>query len=482
MKKIFLRTSILIYLTASVLAFFVSYKYFFTKTTPEVMVATVAVDTITKGVEAEALPGEYRTIAPLFSNTKKSFIESKKDFLEADLGKMVLIQYKNGKEEQRFPIKIKGQQGSWGETVSGVFDVHTKEEVHLSSLGQVYMPWNMVFQGNYSIHGLPYTKEGLTLPNSFSSGCINLAVDDAEALYRATTKNTPVIVHETDFENDEFVYPYPLETPTLPDVTATAYLVADLKNGTILLEKNATSAFPLASVTKLMTALIASEFNLLSFKEHMTSQITITSPMTEPYGDLSSLSLGQTYSYFELLYPLLMPSSNDAAEALAMHQGQENFITLMNKRAKSLEMEDTSFNDAYGIDPQNTSSAQDLYKLARYIYNNRPWIYEITKGHVYTDFGAVSFQNLKNYNLFMNDPAFIGGKVGSTPEAWRTGVFLFNVPIGTTTRPIVFITLHSSGNQADINALRAWIHQYISLTESPLLEDTLSPELLNDGI
>jgi len=68
------------------------------------------------------------------------------------------------------------------------------------------MPWNMIFQGNYSIHGWPYYPDGTETPRSFSSGCINLSSEDAKAVFEAAPTGTALLVLEYDFKNDAFSY------------------------------------------------------------------------------------------------------------------------------------------------------------------------------------------------------------------------------------------------------------------------------------
>ncbi len=473
-KKLLLKILIVLYIALSCFAFFITIKYFFFPNTHpfslrDLIFSTPPTTLVDADIAFSSSPG-YQGLPPLFASSMQELILQNKDFLEADLGEMVLRRYEKGVVVDTYPIRIKGKEGSWGETVSGVFSIGAKKELHFSSLGQVYMPWALFFQGNYSIHGIPYEPDGTILPNSFSSGCINMNTDDAKEIFKKTPPGTPLIVHEDDFKNGPFVYPMIASDVLAPQVSASAYLVADLENGTILAQKDASSVYPMASVTKLMTALVASEYNLLSYKEYMTTQITITSDMTLPIGELSSITPGKTYSFFELLYPLLIPSSNDAAEALATHRGKTNFISLMNDRALSLEMHNTRFADSYGWDSGNVSSPTDLYNLARYIYNNRHWIYDITRGRVFNDFGAIHFTNLVNQNLYMTDPMFVGGKVGATPIAWKTGVFVFNIPFGDTTRPVAFVVLHSSDNKKDVDTLRAWVAEHISFTESLVQE------------
>ena len=405
----------------------------------------------------ETFSYNYRNIKPLLWDIKDSLILQKKDFIEADLSDMRLKVYQKGEFFKEYPILVKGEEGKWGETPAGLFKIRLRQRNHFSSLGQVYMPWNMVFQGNYSIHGWPYYPDGTLTSRSFSSGCINLSTEDAEELFDIAEIGMPVLVLKKDFQNDGFIYNIPIEASKPPELTAKSYLAADLKNGFVFLEENPDLNLPIASVTKLMTALVSSEYSLLSFNQEMMSLIRITPEMVAPIGEIPDIKVGKRFSHFALFYPLLMSSSNDAAEALAISQNKNSFIKLMNERAQSLEMNATNFVDAYGYDEGNVSTVEDLFYLAKYLFNNRRWILDITKGEIFNNFGPISFRELKNLNLFYNEDEFIGGKVGSTPTAKKTGVFIFNLEVKDEQKPIAIILLGSEDNKKDVELILSWI-------------------------
>ncbi len=409
------------------------------------------------GVDISVNSLQNRTVKSLLWTIKDTFISEKKDFIEANLSDMRLKLYQKGEVFKEYPILVKGEEGKWGETPAGLFKIRLRQKNHFSSLGHVYMPWNMVFQGNYSIHGWPYYPDGTLTSRSFSSGCINLSTNDAKELFSLSEIGLPVLVLKDDFRNDDFTYTIPLDISKPPKISATAYLAADLKNGFVFLENNPNLVLPLASVTKLMTALIASEYSLLSFKQEMASSIKITPEMIAPIGEIPDIKVGKRFNHFALFYPLLMSSSNDAAEALAISQNKNSFIKLMNERAQSLEMRATNFVDAYGYNENTVSNAEDLFYLAKYLFNNRRWILDITRGKIFDNFGPITFKDLKNLNLFYNDLAFLGGKVGATPAAKKTGLFLFNLEVKGEERPIAIVILGSEDNQKDTEVILNWV-------------------------
>jgi serine-type D-Ala-D-Ala endopeptidase (penicillin-binding protein 7) len=382
------------------------------------------------------------------STTIARFIAEKQDFIEADLSTMKIRHYRNGTVDFEAPILTKGKDGSWWETPAGVYSVELKKERHFSSFGQVYTPWNMVFQGNFFIHGWPTYPDGTPVSSQFSGGCIRLADKDAEALYRLIDNDTPVVVYENDYSGDDFVY-----SQSIPTIDSRAYLVADIKSNTILAASNSTSTLPIASITKLMTALVAAEYiNIDRDVTVAASSITTTS--------VPRLYAGQTMSGYSLLIPLLKESSNEAANVFGSILGTTRFVELMNKKALALGMASSTFVDPSGIGNGNVATARDLLTLATYLYHNRSFIYGITSTrNVGTAYTVYPFKNMGNFNPVpgLATTTFIGGKVGKTTAAKETILSVYNMNIRGEQRPIAFIVLGSGNNYEAVTSL----HQYI---------------------
>jgi D-alanyl-D-alanine carboxypeptidase len=171
------------------------------------------------------------------------------------------------------------------------------------------------------------------------------------------------------------------------------------------------------------------------------------------------LKAGEKTNPYQLLYPLLNESSNEAAFALADYVGRDRFVSLMNQKAAALGMAHTRFADPAGREDGNISTAEDLFALAKYLLNNRSFILKIssnTVGHNLA-YGSSHFTDLQNFNVFTGQPSFIGGKVGQTTAARETIISLFNETLEGQTRPIVVIALGSEDNAADARALLAHV-------------------------
>lgn len=380
-----------------------------------------------------------------FNSVRNQFITEKATFIEANLSEMRLRYYKDGIVTLQFPIKTKGREGSWWETPAGLYKVESKIKNHFSAFAKVYLPWSMPFQGNFFIHGWPYYANGSPVSSSYSGGCIRLSTEDAQVLYEAVQTNTPVLVFEKDFGKDAFQY-----EPGVSSITANSYLAADLKNNFVFAEKNSKAAVPIASITKLMTALVAVEY--INIDHTLVVNKSMIVPTSKP-----RLAVGDEYSIYDLLHPLLMESSNEAAEAIAGYLGRDYFIGLMNKKAKAIGMTQTVFTDPAGRDAGNISSAEDLFALAKYLYNNRSFILKMSNGKADSPaYGPSAFSGLQNFNVFGNDPTFLGGKVGQTEAAKQTIISVFEGELQGQVRPYVVIVLGSDDNGGDANRLLTW--------------------------
>jgi D-alanyl-D-alanine carboxypeptidase len=228
-----------------------------------------------------------------------------------------------------------------------------------------------------------------------------------------------------------------------PAVTAAAYLVGNIKTGLIYASHGPDERLPIASMSKLLTAIVA--IDTLS----PTTTVEITPDEAAAPPDTSGIGAGEKYSAQELIYPLLLNSSNIAAEALASTTKirRASFLELMSSYAWEIGMSSTYFADPSGVDPTNQSSARDFFALARYLDVYRPDILSLTRTisisvATTTEHGAHVFASI---HPFVRDPRFIGGKTGRTPEAGETMLTIMNI----NDQLIAFIVL---GSQIDHRA------------------------------
>ena len=211
----------------------------------------------------------------------------------------------------------------------------------------------------------------------------------------------------------------------------------------ILLSKNAKAVLPIASLTKLMSAVIVLDsYNL----EYVT---TVSKEADKQYSVLQDISESDKLSLKNLLEIMLVASSNKSAYALAEVMGREKFVELMNAKAKYIGLENTSFFDPAGLSDKNQSTAEDLAKLAEYILNNYPQVSHITKLKQIDIPNEGQFNNTNELLAQLPDTAI--SKTGFTIEAkgcmllvesnQKTQGYLIYVILGADDRSSVILSL-----------------------------------------
>jgi len=204
-------------------------------------------------------------------------------------------------------------------------------------------------------------------------------------------------------------------TPGEVNLKAKAALVMDAETGEIIYAKNRDLQLPVASLTKLATALVVQKSN-----PDFTGEITITKADVTA-ANRTKLYWGETISLDDCLYLTLMCSDNAAARALARSTGMSNedFLAAMNDLADELGMKSTCYTDPTGLDAGNISTATDYIKLINKAYQN-PEISKIsaTKSYQFKALNKNITHTLYNTNRLLNSHWNIkGGKTGYISQA-----------------------------------------------------------------
>ncbi|OGI75590.1 hypothetical protein A3C67_00680 [Candidatus Nomurabacteria bacterium RIFCSPHIGHO2_02_FULL_42_19] len=237
-----------------------------------------------------------------------------------------------------------------------------------------------------------------------------------------------------------------------PNVSALSYLVGDLDTGEIVLVKNKDQRMSIASVTKLMTALVARE---ISDAEDVA---LVSKKALSTYGGNGSFSVGEKVKISDLFYPLLLESSNDAAEILAEHFGRDIFIEKMNREAEILRMSATSYEDPSGLSVNNQSTVYDIFKLVGYIKKEKRDLLQITTARSYSS----KSHNWSSNNQFLREIGYLGGKSGYTDPAKQTVVSLFSLPLGENgNRSLAITLLGSKDRYKDVENIVKYLQKYI---------------------
>jgi len=259
-----------------------------------------------------------------------------------------------------------------------------------------------------------------------------------------------------------------------PDLRSSMALIIDEKTGGIVYAKNPDVITPIASITKLMTAMVTLDARL-----PLNEKISIADDDVDRVkGTHSRLNVGATLTRYQLLQLALMSSENRAAAALARSYpgGTQAFVAAMNRKAQRLGMANTSFVDSTGLRSNNQSTAEDLAKMVKAAHSY-PTISEITttaaydvqvpvyKRHKALARGGVVHRSIayRNTNKLVSDKEWEIGlsKTGYISEAGHCLVMQANI----ANQPLIIVLLDSEGKYTrigDANRIKKWLESSVA--------------------
>lgn len=214
------------------------------------------------------------------------------------------------------------------------------------------------------------------------------------------------------------------KTKSVPeDLKVEAALVVKTKSNEKLLSYNEEKRWPLASLSKVMTAVVALE-NLDPQAGIAVSEIAVA---TE--GTAGGLRPGEKYAVKDLISAMMVVSSNDAAAALTEGMPEGEFVRIMNEKAKSLGMNNTYFREPTGLSSLNQSTLSDMLLLVRHAWLNYPELFSVShKSKIYiTELTTNKKQLLTNINPLVANADFVGGKTGFTEDARQNLISVFTL-------------------------------------------------------
>jgi len=245
------------------------------------------------------------------------------------------------------------------------------------------------------------------------------------------------------------------ETPDSLALRSSVAYVVDQNTAETLFDKNSRAVVPIASITKLMTAMV-----VLDSKAPLTEEISVTDEDRD-YEKFtgSRLSVGSELNREDMLHIALMASENRAAAALSRYypNGRPGFIAAMNAKAKMLGMTDTHFENSTGLTSLNVSSARDLVKMVNAAYQY-PLIRKFSTDRSYDVFTGKRNIAYNSTNALIRNPSWDIGlqKTGFINEAGECMVMQTTIH----GRPVVMVLLDSSGKYsrfADAGRLRGFL-------------------------
>ncbi len=244
-----------------------------------------------------------------------------------------------------------------------------------------------------------------------------------------------------------------------PEIGAAVALAQDAETGEVFFEKGTRMRRPIASLTKLMTALIARE------RLRADDVITLRESAVRQEGIAGGFAVGERFAVSDLVAATLIVSSNDAAYALAdANNANENandanavgqFISAMNEKARAIGMFETHFEDSTGLSPFDQSTAEDLSRFARHLFTyDRELFARTAAPKVFIRERTTGARRaLVNITSFAGAPAFLGGKTGFTDEAAGNLLSLWQ----DNGRTYLIIVLGTEDRFGDTEKLYTWI-------------------------
>lgn len=237
-----------------------------------------------------------------------------------------------------------------------------------------------------------------------------------------------------------------------PEISAKAAGIFEISGNKFIYQKNIKEKLPIASLTKIITAMVVSE-NL-----KLEDEITISQKAIMTEGENGRLVIGEKLNVLNLLYIMLIESSNDAAVALS--GAVTNFIDLMNNKVRELHLKDTHFTEPAGISELNYSTVYDLAQIVKYSMD-KPLIWQIL-GTKETDIYSQDKKtkhHLVNTNKLLDETSeIIGGKTGFTDEAGGCMLTVVKLP-NKVGEYLITIVLGSDNRELSTKKLIEWIQK-----------------------
>lgn len=296
-----------------------------------------------------------------------------------------------------------------------------------------------------------------------------LSADKTDAISESVPENPASIQKEEEIQTEPvaeisrvgssqlMIYPARNFNILDAEINAKSYLLYDAEHDIILYSKNIEEKMFIASLTKLMTAMVV----LSNAAPEEIAFVSQNAVKTE--GEMGNLVVGEKISVKNLLHALLIESSNDAATALAEHienksaeneGGRLKFVELMNKKSEVLGLKNTHFTTPSGLNG-NYSTALDLIRLTKASFDY-PLIWEILKkssAEVESDDKKIVHHYANSNKLLARFPNILGGKTGYTEEAGECMILVHEIKQGQRN---IFVILNTKDRTAEMTEFIQW--------------------------
>lgn len=281
-------------------------------------------------------------------------------------------------------------------------------------------------------------------------------------LYIFNNKLFLTLSNKTPLSDDQITHlnPYPyVEAVAAPTISAQSAIILDRDSQVILYSKNPQLRFSMASTTKIMTSLIALSYykpdDILTVKRSFVA------------GSGLNFYYGEQFTFMNLMYAMLLPSANDAAQAIADNYpgGSDAFVKKMNEKAQSLHLNNTHYTDPIGLDDDGDySTVVDMARLASYAITN-PTFAEITstKYKTISDLNYTKQYPLTSSNDLLGIDGVTGIKTGTTEGAKEVLV----TSVVNNGHTYIIVVMDSDDRFADTRTLINFINQNVKYVVPP---------------
>lgn len=306
----------------------------------------------------------------------------------------------------------------------------------------------------YALLNLPTSKKWVALTLGLSA----LIYPGHNQLQTIVLNPGPIYAYESK-HYELSAYPVADGTP-VPPVSATSYLIQDQVGKTILASRRPDVTLPPASITKLMTALVA-----LDYWSNPNSVLTVVNE-DRAIGQTIDLTTGEQLTLDSLLHGLLIHSGNDAALTIADNYpgGYSAFVQAMNNKAEKIHLTNTTYKNPSGIDQYgHITTARDIATLASVALSDPRISSIVTKDKLQiTDITGTRVHDLESTDeLLLTLPGLLGGKTGWTSGAGEC----FVSKVSRDGRGIITVVLGSTDRFADTTTLVEWAYAHHRWTE-----------------
>ena len=300
--------------------------------------------------------------------------------------------------------------------------------------------------------------------NALLTGLILVCVHTSVAAF----ETEPNLQLSTQMNSSIAVQPA-FDYAAMPELSAQSVLVLDQETGQPLLAKNASVQTPIASITKLMTAVL-----VLDSGQSLDESITITDADRDTLKWTGSrIAIGSSYTRGQLLHLALIASDNRAAHALGRTTtgGLDRFVANMNRMARALRMNDTTYVEPTGLSSDNRSTALDLAKLVEYAYRNYPEIRDIsTTGNYTLGTQRVVLKKKRGREVLYRPVAFNNTNRFTRAQDWHVGLsktgfineagHCLVMQANVASRDVIIVLLDAQGTSrraGDATLIKQWL-------------------------